>query len=276
MVMWTVSTLFEKKKDRKMHSNRKGGCRRKLPFGKTSRRGRCGSILMLLLWMQTLFFEYRAAAQSTTIATQQPGGLRPYLMDRAAEIDLARSAAPPSISESAAVLVLTDAGYEYASKGTNGFECLVQRGWMNDLQDPNYGSPALRSPMCLNAAAVRLYFPLIARRTQLARELASRLVIKATIEAEFAAGALRANEQGAMCYMMSKDGFFGSAGHPIPHIMFFVPTVPLSSWAANRQGSPIFGYEDSLDHLSVFIIPSAKWSDGSSPSISGPHSTHGG
>jgi len=220
------------------------------------------AIFLLLLPILPHLPEQRLSAQSASVITPQTEALRPYLMEREAEVALVRSAAPSSISKFAAVLVLTGQGYEYASKGTNGFECLVQRGWMNDLQDPDYGSPALRSPMCLNAAAVRLYLPLIHRRTDLAREQASRTVVKATIDAEFAAGKLKANEQGAMCYMMSKDGFFGSAGRPIPHIMFFMPAIPLSDWAANEHGSPILGYEDSLDHLSVFILPSATWSDG--------------
>jgi hypothetical protein len=49
--------------------------------------------------------------------------------------------------------------------------------------------------------------------------------------------------------------------------------VPLSDWAANQPGSPIFAYEDSLDHLSVFILPSDSWSDGSPASPGGTH-TH--
>src|SRR6202041_3176236 len=45
-----------------------------------------------------------------------------YLMtDRSAEIAMARSAAPPSISGDAEVMVLGRHGYETAVKGTNGF-----------------------------------------------------------------------------------------------------------------------------------------------------------
>jgi hypothetical protein len=132
--------------------------------------------------MLSPIWERSAGARTAPVIAPQTQALRPYLMDQDAEIALARSAAPPSISQSAAVLVLTGQGYEYASKGTNGFECLVQRGWMNDLQDSDYGSAALRSPMCLNPAAVRMYLPLINRRTTLARGLASRTVVKATID----------------------------------------------------------------------------------------------
>lgn len=46
---------------------------------------------------------------------------------RAAEIALARSAAPASISGSARILVLGKHGYETAVAGKNGFVCLVVR-----------------------------------------------------------------------------------------------------------------------------------------------------
>src|SRR5579862_5319362 len=46
-----------------------------------------------------------------------------YMMDPSAEIALAKSAAPPSISDNATVLVLTRKGYQTAVKGSNGFVC---------------------------------------------------------------------------------------------------------------------------------------------------------
>ena len=52
-----------------------------------------------------------------------------YLMDRAEEIALARSAAPASISKDATILVMTRTGYETAVQGTNGFVCWVGRGF---------------------------------------------------------------------------------------------------------------------------------------------------
>jgi hypothetical protein len=51
-----------------------------------------------------------------------------YLMtDRDAEIALARSSAPESISRDAEVLVLGRHGFETAVKGKNGFVCIVGR-----------------------------------------------------------------------------------------------------------------------------------------------------
>jgi hypothetical protein len=44
-----------------------------------------------------------------------------YLMDRDAEIALARSAAPESISRDAEILILGRHGFETTVKGKNGF-----------------------------------------------------------------------------------------------------------------------------------------------------------
>jgi len=77
-------------------------------------------------------------------------------MDRTAEIALARSAAPKSISRDADVLVLGRHGFETAVKGKNGFVCIVERSWTS-APDPDFWNPKVRVPMCLNAAAARSY-----------------------------------------------------------------------------------------------------------------------
>jgi hypothetical protein len=62
-----------------------------------------------------------------------------YLMaDRNAEIALARSAAPESISRDAEVMVLGRHGYETVVKGKNGFVCIVERSWMAPFDDPEF------------------------------------------------------------------------------------------------------------------------------------------
>jgi hypothetical protein len=44
--------------------------------------------------------------------------------------------------------------------------------------------------------------------------------------------------------------------------MFFVPETDVVTWGAGLPGSPILGDEDTLDRLTLFLIPIAKWSDG--------------
>src|SRR5689334_14553156 len=70
-----------------------------------------------------------------------------YLMsDRDAEIALARSAAPASVSHDATILVLTRHGYETAVEGRNGFVCVVERAWMSPFDSKEFWNPKLRGP----------------------------------------------------------------------------------------------------------------------------------
>src|ERR1700728_381140 len=95
------------------------------------------------------------AEDAKTYASMAP--LDQYLMaDRNAEIALARSAAPESISRDAEVMVLGRHGYETAVKGRNGFVCIVERSWMAPF-DADFWDPKVRVPMCVNAAAARSY-----------------------------------------------------------------------------------------------------------------------
>src|SRR5271167_402288 len=96
---------------------------------------------------------WRAPAQDAKAADPSMAPLDQYLMDRDAEIAMARSAAPEAISRDADVLVLGRHGYETAVKGTNGFVCVVERGWMgpfNGKSAVNFWNPKLRGPLCFN------------------------------------------------------------------------------------------------------------------------------
>src|SRR5258708_11191546 len=73
--------------------------------------------------------EWRAQAQDAKAPYPSMAPLDQYLMERKAEITLARSAAPDSISLDAEVMVLGRHVYETAVKGRNGFVCMVQRSW---------------------------------------------------------------------------------------------------------------------------------------------------
>src|ERR1700735_798288 len=89
-----------------------------------------------------------------------------YLMaDRDAEITLARSAVPESIARDAEVLVLGRHGFETAVKGTNGFVCIVGRGWTS-AADADFWNPKVRVPMCVNAPAARSYLLRVTKETE--------------------------------------------------------------------------------------------------------------
>ena len=90
-----------------------------------------------------------------------------YMMERSAEIAMAQSAAPPSISADAEVLVMGPHGYEIAVKGKNGFVCMVERGWTAGVDDPVFWNPKIRGPICFNPPAARFNVPITVKKTEL-------------------------------------------------------------------------------------------------------------
>jgi hypothetical protein len=104
-----------------------------------------------------------AASQAQTQAAKEPypnmAPLDQYLMERKAEIAMARSAAPEPVARDADVMVLGRHGYETAVKGRNGFVCMVEQSWTAGIDDPEFWNPKLRGPICFNPAAVRTYLP---------------------------------------------------------------------------------------------------------------------
>jgi len=193
-----------------------------------------------------------------------------YMMERNAEIALARSAAPESISRDAEVVVLGRHGYETAAKGKNGFVCIVQRSWTAGIDDPNFWNPKLRGPICYNPPGARSYLPLMIKRTELILAGKSKAQMFAGIAAGLDRKELPALESGAMCYMLSKQGYLSdSDGHWHPHLMFFVPRTDGATWGADLPGSPILAADDPEERLTVFLIPVAKWSDGTADTAAG-------
>jgi hypothetical protein len=206
----------------------------------------------------------QACAQTAATHYPKMAALDQYLMTQDAELALARSAAPESISKDAEVLYLDRHGYRTVVKGRNGFVCAVQRSWTAGLDDPNFWNPKLRAPICFDPASARSYLPRVVKRTDLVLAGKTREELPAAMQAAFAAKEIPAIEPGAMAYMLSKDGYLGDGtGHWHPHIMIYAALAePLGS-GANLPGSPVFGASDPTDRVSVFFIPVPKWSDGS-------------
>ncbi len=212
-------------------------------------------VLLGLVW--------QAQAQDAQTPYPSMAPLDQYLMERNAEIALARSAAPESISRDAEVMVLGRRGYETVVKGKNGFVCMVLRSWTAGVDDPDFWNPKVRAPICFNPAAVRSYFPQTTRKTELILAGRSKAQMVEEIKAALDKKELPAQESGAMCYMMSKQGYLSDrVGHWHPHVMFFLPLTDPAVWGANLSGSPVLASPDTLGRLTVFLIPVAKWSDG--------------
>jgi hypothetical protein len=190
-----------------------------------------------------------------------------YLMPRAAEIEMARSAAPPSVSDHATVLYMTRTGYVTAIHGTNGWVCVVGRMWSAGLDDPEFWNPKGRGPACLNPLAVKSVLPFYVARAKWALAGDTHDEIAKKTEAAYANHTFSPPAPGSFALMLSKEGYLndGVAGPWRPHVMPFIAKDQLDAWAAGMKGSPILSPATatfrSYEPVTIVIL-APRWSDG--------------
>jgi hypothetical protein len=214
-----------------------------------------------------------AAAQTDRYPKMAP--VDQYLMERNAEIQLAQSAAPDSISKDATVFVLGRQGYETAVEGKNGFACMVNRSWTAAFDWPEFWNPKVRAAHCLNPQAARSILPIDFLRSRMVMAGRSKAEVLSAIKAAFENKQLPDLESGAMDYMMSKSAYLTDEdGHNAPHLMFFTADVEAKDWGSNTAGSPVmaapywfFSSQEpsqmrGLPPVLVFLVGVADWSDG--------------
>jgi hypothetical protein len=214
-----------------------------------------------------------AAAQTDRHPKMAP--VDQYLMERNAEIQLAQSAAPDSISKDATVFVLGRQGYETAVEGKNGFACMVNRSWTAAFDWPEFWNPKVRAAHCLNPQAARSILPIDFLRSRMVMAGRSKAEVLSAIKAAFENKQLPDLESGAMDYMMSKSAYLTDEdGHNAPHLMFFTADVEAKDWGSNTAGSPVmaapywfFSSQEpsqmrGLPPVLVFLVGVADWSDG--------------
>ena len=224
------------------------------------------SIVVALLFLTVLSSTTARQAQAQTEKAPYPAmaSLDQYLIpDKDSEIALARTAAPKSISDEAEVMVLGGNGYTTGAKGTNGFLCLVERGWGAATDAPDFWNPKVRSPICFNPAAARAFAPIYLMKTKLVLAGKSKTEIVAATASALDKKELPAFEPGAMCYMLSKRQYLNDEGKSWhPHLMFIVPGDAEKSWGANLAGSPVIAVNDPEERVTIFMVWVGQWSDG--------------
>ena len=185
-----------------------------------------------------------------------------YLMPRADEISLARTAAPAGISEHATIKVLTKSGYEVAQQGDNGSVCMVLRGFSAPTYTPAQFrdlvyDPTVRGPICFTAPAARMVMPYYELRTKLALEGKSPDEIVAGVAGAYAKGELPKRDEVSFAYMWSaRQNLAPQIGHWHPHVMVFVPYYDNSMVGGNQFGSPLPQLSDDAGTpFSVVVIP---------------------
>ena len=185
-----------------------------------------------------------------------------YLMRQADEIALAKTAAPPNISDRATIKLLTRSGFEVAQKGDNGSVCMVMRGF----SAPTY-SPAqfrdlvydatVRAPICFTPAAARTAMPYYELRTKLALQGRSPDEIAAAVAVAYAQGQLPKRDEATFAYMWSaKQNLASGIGHWHPHVMIFAPYYDNAGVGGNPFGSPLPQLtDDAGTPFAVVVIP---------------------
>jgi len=221
--------------------------------------------LFVLFSIALLVPSRRSQAQTEPSPYAAMAPLDQYLIaDQDAEIALARSAAPPSISGQAEVMVLGRTGFTTAVQGTNGFLCVVERSWGAATDDAEFWNPKVSSPICFNPAAARTFAQIFLLKTKLVLAGKSKAEIRAATASALDQKQLPPLEPAAMCYMMSKQQYLNDRGKSWhPHLMFFVSGDAAKSWGADQPGSPVISANDPEERVTIMMVWAANWSDGS-------------
>jgi len=215
--------------------------------------------------LQVAFPSLNCYAQAQAAQSRYPdmAPLGQYLMPESAEIALAHSAAPASISAAAEVMVLRREGYAIAVKGNNGFVCIVERSWGKATDDAEFWNPKMRAPHCFNPQAARTFLQIYLMKTKLVLAGKSKMEIFQATTSALDRKELPPLEPAAMAYMMSKQQYLGDddmSWHP--HVMFFAAGDATKSWGADLPDSPVMAANDPEERVTILFVLADKWSDG--------------
>ena len=171
---------------------------------------------------------------TASLPAQHPGtgqSGRRALLPRSREIALARSAAPPAVSDSATIYVLGDKDYEVAVRGTNGNACYVDRDRVEAI-----------APQCFDAEGAATIMPLQMHRVALLHQGHTVAETDREIADGLLSGRFRLPRRTVMCYMMSADQRLfdddgSSNGQWHPHLMLYIPYITGAELGLGKTGS---------------------------------------
>ncbi len=192
--------------------------------------GRASQITAVTLVVAgSLAFTSRVASRvhserATTVTT--PAG-------DSAEVSLALSAAPATLTAGAAVYVWHDVHFVQARTGTTGVACMVSR-------DPRVGGVF---PMCFDPEAARTQMPEEMMKTELHTRRLDDAAVQGQVDAAFARGALQHPTKPAIMYMMSSHQLLtvtdAQGTHLVgawrPHIMIYMPQTSVAQFALGAE-----------------------------------------
>jgi hypothetical protein len=217
---------------------------------------------MTNLMIRLLILSTVLAAPASAQTTRAYRPLQEFLMPRQAELAMARTAAPESITAHATIKLLTASGYQVAREGQNGFVCEVMRGWTAPTYTPaqfrdfTYDA-TIRAPICFDPVAARTVLPYYELRSRLGMEGKTPDEITHGIEAAYATGRLPRREGVSFAYMWSAGQHLGQGiGHWRPHVMVFAPYYDNAMVGGNEFGSGLPQLSDDAGTpFAVVLIP---------------------
>lgn len=164
-------------------------------------------------------------------------GKRP-LLPRTEEIALARSAAPPSVSDSATIFVLTATGYELAHKGSSGAACYVSRDWITSIE-----------PHCFDPEGANTIMPMQMFRVSMLHAGKTKAEADAAVAEGISNGKFKLPQRPAMSYMMSAEQKLiapngAPAGAWQPHLMIYYPYLTDADMGVAGAGSSVASVTD--------------------------------
>ena len=188
-----------------------------------------------------------------------------YLMVPAEEIALAKSAAPASIADHATIKVLARSGYQVASKGDNGFVCLVMRGWSAVAFTPTDGhklayDTKIKAPICYDQVGSRTILLVEEMRAQLGLQGMEPDAIPGELAMAYALGKLPKMESVSFAYMWSADQNVGPDGKWHPHMMIYAPYYQSAMLGGFRgdSGLPAVAVDDGTPFALVVVAVDEK------------------
>ncbi len=203
-----------------------------------------------------------ANACSAHAETKSYPPITAYQLPKDKEIALARTAAPENISGPATIKLLTPEGFKVEQAGSNGFVCMVMRGFSAPTYTPEMFvdlvyDPTVLGPICFDEQAAREVMPYYELRTTLGLKGLPPAEIQAGVEAAYDKGELPKRTGVSFAYMWSAEQNLASRiGHWHPHLMIFAPGLTNDMVGNNQFGSPTPQVSDDAGTpFSVIVVP---------------------
>lgn len=177
-----------------------------------------------------------------------------FFLDPATETEWARSAAPSHMSDEATVWHLTQDGYKLAEEGTNGFHCLILRGFVAKPEN----AAGIIAPICYDAEAAKADMQEQFLQAKLFLDGKTPAETRAAVQAAYDAGELKPVERVGFAYMMSDAQRLGpQIGAWMPHFMIYAPYANDAAFQNEfNSGLPIV-FDAPGTARATFVVPLA-------------------